>query len=74
MTKVTILQADDWTAMYIGDERVDEGHSLQINAVVRRLQGVGTFEFRYDYIDGDDYERLLQVGRFPESLTEWDNG
>lgn len=36
--EVTIVRADDWEGLYIGDRLIDAGHSLRIDDVLRHLQ------------------------------------
>mgnify|MGYP007028590567 CR=1 FL=1 len=34
---ITILEADDWKAIYNGDELLDQGHALNVYNILRQL-------------------------------------
>jgi hypothetical protein len=50
--KVNIVSVDDWEALYIDDKKVDEGHSLRLEDVLKHL-GI---EFKSQYLEPDPDE------------------
>lgn len=75
--KVVILQVDDWTALYIDGEKVEENHSLDITFVLEHIaDGFGdtskTFKFE-SYFAEPDQDKIDEGGvYYPDRLTDVD--
>jgi hypothetical protein len=50
--KVNIVSVDDWEVLYIDGKKVDEGHSLRVEDVLKHI-GI---EFKSEFLEPDEEE------------------
>lgn len=67
--KLTFVHADDWVAVYEGDEQVlYQAHEIQMSDLLEFLN------IQHEQIFSEQHERLdeqaFQYGRFPDTLEE----
>lgn len=69
--KVVILKVDDWTALYIDGEKIEENHSLNesfvLEAIAKRTDVID-FENHYAELDQDYIESGMVY--YPDKLSE----
>jgi hypothetical protein len=67
-SKLTFIRADDWVALYCGDEGAGQGHEIQLSDLLDFLN------IDYEEIWSEEHERLddyaMSNGRFPDTLEE----
>lgn len=73
---IYVLRSDDWDGVYINNNLIMEGHSIDLSKFINKLIELG-IDFKnktYDnkYIEGDKSENFFELSdyRCPETLEE----
>jgi hypothetical protein len=61
---LTFLRTDNWCALYIGNVKVHEDHSLTVQEFAK-LAGV---KLETRWFEGDEFRALFDDGYFPDKL------
>lgn len=75
LMRVVILEVDDWTALYINGEKVEENHSLNVTFVLEHIAErfgdiPGTFKFE-SYFAEPDQDVIDEGGvYYPDQLKD----
>lgn len=68
--RVTVVSADDWAGIYVGDALFTEGHSVPKHEWIELLRRFGVDV--QDLSETDEaYKVIEEHGRCPLTLTDW---
>lgn len=71
MKVIRVSNDDDWVALYIEGEAVQQNHSLDVGAVLEELSERGLIDYESYIVDND---WLLDQGWLPEEFSEIPEG
>lgn len=70
MRRVTLVTGDDWEALYIDGELVEQNHSIDARVVMDAINGKeALWKIEVDYYDADP-KQLEDGDGFPAKLTD----
>lgn len=67
---IDIIILDDWEGLYINGQLVDEGHSINLRTVLKKLAKEYNFTFRSHCASPELEDKIQQVGSLPKNLDE----
>jgi hypothetical protein len=73
--KVTILETDDWEAIYINNKLIKQGHTIESGDKLYLLKLAEEYKFKSSdvkiiYVTQEDEEILHYSGLFPKDINE----
>ena len=63
MAKVRLVEADDWVVVFVDDEVIDSGHSIDVYYLLEKL---GISHERYELWDDEAIMRVSEVDRWED--------
>ena len=70
MKTLRIVEADDWSALYVNNECVFQGHSICPKTIVDIANKSAVVLEYYDVKENYERNVLCQVGSFPEDFNK----
>lgn len=72
MTRVILASVDDWEALYVNGECVEQGHSISSVTYLDVVQNLKSFSFKY-YGNEETLEKYVEkTGELPRNVEELD--
>lgn len=69
MTRVVIVNADTWQALYVENKCVYQHHEVELEHLKKYVPGVHVGAIEEVYLTNEGYEGLHKARRFPEAFS-----